>query len=160
MRGTASTMSTAVMMTRVMRTMGGSLGRPREHLGRRRRLIPVSALSLRPQLKTSNVFLESLTGKGASWSFLASHARVLPCFARDPGVRLRDTAAGLGITERGACGIDTGLTAAGYVVKQEDGRRSRYQIQAYLLLPGPGQAGTRHRRHPGPSSRAPARDCS
>jgi hypothetical protein len=28
------------------------------HLGRRRRLIPVSALSLYPQLKTSNRFLE------------------------------------------------------------------------------------------------------
>jgi DNA-binding IclR family transcriptional regulator len=78
----------------------------------------------------------------ASWSFLASHARVLLCFARDPGVRLRDAAAGLGITGRGACGVVTGLTAAGYMVKQEDSRRSRYQIQAYLLLPGADQAAT------------------
>jgi hypothetical protein len=56
---------------------------------------------------------------------------------RDPGVRLRDIAAGPGITERSACGIITGLTAAGYVVKQKAGRRSRYQIQAHLPLPGP-----------------------
>jgi len=52
-------------------------------------------------------------------------------------VRRRDIAAGPGITERSACGIITGLTAAGYAVKQKDGRRSRYQIQAHLPLPGP-----------------------
>jgi DNA-binding IclR family transcriptional regulator len=56
---------------------------------------------------------------------------VLPCIARDPGMRLRDIAASPGITERSACGIVTGLTAAGYVVKQKDGRRNRYQIQAH-----------------------------
>jgi hypothetical protein len=73
----------------------------------------------------------------ASRSFLTSHARVLLCIARDPGVRLRDIAASPGITERSACGIVTGLTAVGYVVKQKDGRRNRYQIQAHLPLPGP-----------------------
>jgi DNA-binding IclR family transcriptional regulator len=45
-------------------------------------------------------------------------------------VRLRDIAASLGITERSAHGIVTDLAAAGYVVKQRDGRRNRYQIQA------------------------------
>jgi DNA-binding MarR family transcriptional regulator len=39
-----------------------------------------------------------------SWSFLTSHARVLLCLARDPGARLRDIAASLGITERTAAG--------------------------------------------------------
>jgi hypothetical protein len=37
-----------------------------------------------------------------SWSFLTNHARVLLCIARDPGMRLRDLAASLGITERSA----------------------------------------------------------
>ena len=69
-----------------------------------------------------------------SWSFLTNHARVLLCIARDPGVRLRDIAVSLGITERGAYGIVTDLTAAGYVVKQKDGRRNRYQIQSHLPL--------------------------
>ncbi|HUY48875.1 MAG TPA: MarR family winged helix-turn-helix transcriptional regulator [Streptosporangiaceae bacterium] len=72
-----------------------------------------------------------------SWSFLTNHARVLLCIASDPGVRLRDIAASLGITERSAYGIVTDLTAAGYVVKQKDGRRNRYQIQAHLPLPEP-----------------------
>ena len=84
------------------------------HYGRRRRLIPVSAPSLHTQLKTSNRFLETeVYEKVESWSFLASHARVLLCIAHDPGVRLRDIAASLDITERSACGIVTDLTALG-----------------------------------------------
>src|SRR5205823_4105177 len=47
------------------------------------------------------------------WSFLTNHARVLLCIAHDPGVRLRDIAASLGITERSAHGIITDLTTAG-----------------------------------------------
>ena len=73
----------------------------------------------------------------ASWGFLTNHARVLLCIAHDPGMRLRDVAARLDITERSAHGIITDLTAAGYLVKQKDGRRNRYQIQAHLPLPEP-----------------------
>jgi predicted transcriptional regulator len=72
-----------------------------------------------------------------SWSFLTNHARVLLRIAQDPGTRLRDIAATVGITERSAYSIVTDLTAAGYVVKQKDGRRNRYQIQAHLPLPEP-----------------------
>ena len=71
------------------------------------------------------------------WSFLTNHGRVLLCIAHDPGVRLRDIAASVGITERSAYGIVTDLAAAGYAVKQKDGRRNRYQIQAHLPLPEP-----------------------
>jgi DNA-binding IclR family transcriptional regulator len=70
-----------------------------------------------------------------SWTFLTNHARVLLCIAHDPGIRLRDIAARLDITERSAYGIVTDLTEAGYIVKQKDGRRNRYQIQAHLPLP-------------------------
>jgi IclR helix-turn-helix domain len=68
------------------------------------------------------------------WSFLTNHARVLVCIAGDPGVRLRDIAATVGITERTAFGIVTDLTEAGYVVKDKQGRRNRYQIQDHLPL--------------------------
>jgi len=74
----------------------------------------------------------------ASWSFLTNHARVLLCIARDPGARLRDIAASLGITERSAHGIVTDLAEAGYVIRQKDGRRNRYRIQAHLPVPEPG----------------------
>ena len=70
-----------------------------------------------------------------SWGFLTNHARALLCIAHDPGVRLRDIAARLGITERSAHGIVTDLAEAGYVIKQKDGRRNRYQIQAHMPLP-------------------------
>jgi hypothetical protein len=72
-----------------------------------------------------------------NWTFLTNHGRVLLCIASDPGARLRDIAASLGITERSAYGIVTDLVEAGYVVKEKDGRRNRYQIQAHLPLPEP-----------------------
>ena len=65
------------------------------------------------------------------------HARVLLCVTHDPGVRLRDIAASLDITERSAFSIITELVEAGYVVKEKDGRRNRYRIQTHLPLPEP-----------------------
>jgi Mn-dependent DtxR family transcriptional regulator len=70
----------------------------------------------------------------AEWSFLTNHARVLVCIVHDPGVRLRDIATMVGVTERSAYGIVTELAAAGYVVKERDGRRNRYHVQAHLPL--------------------------
>ena len=37
--------------------------------------------------------------------------------------------------ERSAYGIVTDLTEGGYVVKERDGRRNRYKIEAHLPLP-------------------------
>jgi hypothetical protein len=71
----------------------------------------------------------------AGWSFLTNHARVLVCIAHDPGVRLRDIAVTLEITERSAYGIVTELATAGYVVKERDGRRNRYRIEEHMPLP-------------------------
>jgi hypothetical protein len=74
----------------------------------------------------------------ARWGFLTNHARVLLSIAHDPGARLRDIAAGLGITERSVHAIVADLADAGYVVKQKAGRRNRYEIEAHLPLPEPG----------------------
>ncbi|MDP9333378.1 MAG: MarR family transcriptional regulator [Actinomycetota bacterium] len=71
----------------------------------------------------------------AQWSFLTNHARVLLCIAHDPGLRLRDMAEALGITERSAFAIVADLTEAGYVLKERDGRRNRYSIQHHMPLP-------------------------
>ena len=70
-----------------------------------------------------------------NWSFLTKHGRVLLCIARDPDVRLRDIAIELEITERSAYAIVGDLAAAGYVVKEREGRRNRYDIQRGLPLP-------------------------
>jgi hypothetical protein len=73
----------------------------------------------------------------ASWTFLTNHAQVLLSIARDPGIRLRDIADRVGITERSAYGIVLDLAEAGYIVKEKTGRRNRYEIQAHLPLPEP-----------------------
>jgi DNA-binding IclR family transcriptional regulator len=70
----------------------------------------------------------------ANWGFLTNHARAMLLIARDPALRLRDLAAALGVTERTAYGLVADLTEAGYVVKDKDGRRNRYQIQPNLPL--------------------------
>jgi DNA-binding IclR family transcriptional regulator len=69
------------------------------------------------------------------WSFLTNHARALLYIAAQPDARLRDLAVELDVTERTAFGIVADLTDAGYVVKEKDGRRNRYEIQEHLILP-------------------------
>ena len=71
----------------------------------------------------------------ANWRFLCNHGRALLCIANDSEVRLRDIASSLGVTERHASAIVTELTKAGYVVKEKNGRRNRYQIQEHLPVP-------------------------
>ena len=69
------------------------------------------------------------------WSFLTNYGRALLCIVHDPEVRLRDIATSLDITERSAYAIVSDLADAGYIVKERDGRRNRYQIQDHLPIP-------------------------
>ena len=64
------------------------------------------------------------------WDFLTNHAHVLLCVAHDPGIRLRDIAAAVGITERAAHRILSQLVEEGYVLRERKGRRNRYQVVA------------------------------
>ena len=66
---------------------------------------------------------------------MTNHARALLFIAANPDARLRDLAAGLGVTERTAYGIVLDLSQGGYVVKERDGRRNRYLIQEDVPLP-------------------------
>jgi DNA-binding MarR family transcriptional regulator len=71
------------------------------------------------------------------WDFLTNHAHVLTCVAHDPGIRLRDIAAAVGITERAAHRILSELVEEGYVLRERHGRRNRYQVVAGLPLRHP-----------------------
>ena len=73
-----------------------------------------------------------------TWSFLTNHARALLLIARNADARLRDIASAIGVTERTAYAIVADLAEAGYVVKERDGRRNRYDIQEHLPLPTGG----------------------
>jgi DNA-binding transcriptional regulator LsrR (DeoR family) len=68
----------------------------------------------------------------ADWNFLTNHGRALLCIGGDQGLRLRDIAERLGITERSAYAIVNDLTDGGYLTKSRDGRRNRYEIQSHL----------------------------
>jgi predicted transcriptional regulator len=70
-----------------------------------------------------------------AWGFLTNHGQALLCIAADPGVRLREIAGALGITERAAYGIVTDLVEAGYVHKAKHGRRNRYTVQVDKPMP-------------------------
>ena len=80
---------------------------------------------------------------GPAWTFLSNHGHVLVCLARDPGVRVRDLAARVGISERAAIRILGELVAADYVRRTREGRRNRYTVRSDLPLRHPVEA---HRR--------------
>jgi len=72
-----------------------------------------------------------------SWTFLSNHGQVLLCIAHDPGIRLRDIGAQVGITERAAHRIMGELVDAGYVLRERNGRRNQYTISTNRNLPDP-----------------------
>ncbi|NLF96301.1 MAG: MarR family transcriptional regulator [Candidatus Riflebacteria bacterium] len=73
----------------------------------------------------------------ASWTFLTNHSHVLLCLAQNPGIRMREIAERVLITERAVQRIVAELTEAGYISHQKDGRCNRYHINY-----------DRHLRHP------------
>jgi hypothetical protein len=86
--------------------------------------------------KLANIFRNLITYVQGELDLPDYHARVLLLIAHNPRARLRDIAASLNITERSAFGI-TDLGGAGYAIKEKNGRRSRYHVQAHLPLPEP-----------------------
>lgn len=79
-----------------------------------------------------------MTSKGSqTWTFLTNHARILILIAENPGIRLRDVADQVGITERAAQRIVAELEAAGYLTHEKVGRRNHYHLRpdAHLRHP-------------------------
>jgi DNA-binding MarR family transcriptional regulator len=77
------------------------------------------------------------SGQAGRWDFLTNHAHVLTSVAADPGARLRDIAAAVGITERAAHRILSELVEEGYVLRERQGRRNRYEVVAERPLRHP-----------------------
>jgi len=73
----------------------------------------------------------------ANWTFLTNHAHVLLCVARDPGIRHRDVAERVGITERAAQRIIRDLIDGGYLERKKEGRRNQYRLHTDLPLRHP-----------------------
>ena len=73
------------------------------------------------------------------FGFLTNHGMALLCIAHDPGIRMRDIAVDVQITERAAQRIVADLVEAGYVDRERVGRRNRYTIQTELPISLPVQ---------------------
>ena len=71
------------------------------------------------------------------WTFLTNHSHVLLCIADDPGIRGRDIAERVGITERSAQSIIADLIEGGYLTREKVGRRNHYQVHPDLPLRHP-----------------------
>lgn len=76
-----------------------------------------------------------------TWTFLTNHGHVLVCIAEDAGIRGRDIAARVGITERAAQSIIADLVAEGYVTRTRVGRRNQYEIHPEVPLRHPIEGG-------------------
>ena len=72
-----------------------------------------------------------------TWTFLTNHAHVFIYVSRDPGARVREIADAVGITERTAHGILADLVDAGYLKREKEGRRNRYECVEDLPLRHP-----------------------
>lgn len=73
------------------------------------------------------------------WRFVTNHTQVLLCISRDDGVRLRDIAEHVGITERAAQRILADLVEGGYVERKRVGRRNHYSVDREAKMRHPAQ---------------------
>jgi len=80
---------------------------------------------------------------GGSWTLLTGHGHVLVEIARDPGARIRDISAVVGLAERTVQAIVADLEAAGYLTRSRIGRRVRYTVNHDSLFRHPAQEGQR-----------------
>jgi hypothetical protein len=72
-----------------------------------------------------------------SWTFLSNHALALLCVVKAPGMRLRDIAQEVGITERAAHRIMSDLVEGGYLTRHRVGRRNFYEVHPNVPLRHP-----------------------
>lgn len=78
---------------------------------------------------------------GSTWTFLTNYAHVLLAIVDDPGIRIRDIATRVGITERAAQRIVRELLAEGYLDARKVGRRNTYSVDTDRPLRHPMEAG-------------------
>jgi DNA-binding MarR family transcriptional regulator len=70
------------------------------------------------------------------------HAQLVK-ISRDPGARIRDISAAVGLTGRTVQAIMADLEAAGYLTRTRTGRRVRYTVNHDSLFRHPAQEGQR-----------------
>jgi DNA-binding transcriptional ArsR family regulator len=81
--------------------------------------------------------VETAAPTALGWTFLSNHGHVLLCLAAEPEMRLRDVAVRVGITERAVQRIVAELEDAGYLERNRNGRRNRYEFHPAIHLRHP-----------------------
>lgn len=69
-----------------------------------------------------------------NWNFLTNHAAVLVCIDRNPGTRIEEVAAEVGISRRATQMIVSDLAEAGYIERTRVGRRNHYRVRDEMPL--------------------------
>jgi DNA-binding Lrp family transcriptional regulator len=83
------------------------------------------------------MFHDGVVRPTPGWTFLTNHGHVLVAISRDPGLRQREIADLVGITEGAVQRILQELEADGYVRRDRVGRRNRYHVRTDLPLRHP-----------------------
>ena len=74
----------------------------------------------------------------SEWKFLTNHAIVLSYVSIHPRTTARELSIAIGITERATRKIIADLLQAGYISKELEGRRNRYNVNPDMPLRPPG----------------------
>lgn len=81
-----------------------------------------------------------MNSETAHWTFLSNHSHVLICLSKDAGMRMRDVAEEVGITERAVQRIVRELLDVGVLRHEKVGRRNRYELRVETPLRHPLEA--------------------
>lgn len=75
-----------------------------------------------------------------TWTFLTNHSHVLVAISREPGLRQRDIADLVGITQGAVTRILHELEESGFITVERIGRRNRYHVNPDATLRHPLEA--------------------
>jgi DNA-binding transcriptional ArsR family regulator len=75
--------------------------------------------------------------ESGGWTFLTNHMHILVVLGREPGLRIRDLAEQVGITQRAVQRILAELAEGGILRVTKEGRRNRYEINRETRLRHP-----------------------
>ena len=72
-----------------------------------------------------------------TWTFLTNYSHVLLAISKTPGIKVREIAELVGVTERAVLKIISELSDAGFISIEKIGRENRYSVTSDVPLRPP-----------------------
>ena len=72
-----------------------------------------------------------------TWTFLTNYSHVLLAISKTPGIKVREIAELVGVTERAVLKIISELSDAGFISIEKIGRENRYSVTSDVPLRHP-----------------------